>query len=166
MNKLLVCTALLLLSAGVSAQALWRGVPSGATAAEVIALIPEAVPAPANRPATADGRVLLEISAYSLVDADFAVSFGFEQDKLQSVVLRSQAGSPEQARAIAQRLTASLRSRYGLEISTKSRQDPLTVGIDRMWSYRRTSVHLQVVEGTVVSLRYRAEIPRSANRQL
>lgn len=166
MKNLLVCAALLLLSAGASAQALWRGVPSGATAAEVIALIPEAVPAPANRPATEDGRVLLEIATFSLVDADFAVAFGFEQDKLQTVVLRSQAGSPEQARAIAQRLTASLRSRYGLEISTKSRQDPLTVGIDRMWSYRRTSVHLQVVEGTVVSLRYSADIPKSANRQL
>jgi hypothetical protein len=164
MKKILVCAALMLLSAGASAQALWRGVPTGATPAEVSTLIPEALPAPADRPATADGRVLLQIPAYELVGTDFVVAFGFEQDKLQSVVLRSQAGSPEQARAIAQRLTASLRSRYGLEISTKSRQDPLTVGIDRKWSYRRTSVHLQIVEDTIVSLRYRAEAARQPSR--
>ena len=162
MKKILVCTALLLLSAGASAQALWRGVPAGATPAEVSALIPEALPA--DRPATTDGRVLLQIPAYEVVDTDFTVAFGFDQDKLQSVVLRAQAGSPEQARAIAQRLTASLRSRYGLEISTKSRQDPLTIGIDRMWSYRRTSVHLQVLENNVVSLRYRAEAARLPSR--
>lgn len=163
MKKILVCTALLL-SAGASAQALWRGVPAGATPAEVSALIPEALPAPAERPTTADGRVLLQIPAYEVMDTNFAVAFGFEQDKLQSVVLRAQAGSPEQARAIAQRLTASLRSRYGLEISTKSRQDPLTVGIDRKWSYRRTSVHLQVIEDSVVSLRYQAEAARPSSR--
>lgn len=164
MNKMLVCAALLLLSVSASAQALWRGVPAGATPAEVSALIPEAQPAPADQPATADGRVLLEIPAYEVVGADFAVAFGFEQDRLQSVVLRAQAASPEQAQAIAQRLTASLKARYGLEISIKSRQDRSTTGIDRKWSYRRTSVHLQVVEDTVVSLRYRAEATRAPNR--
>jgi hypothetical protein len=166
MNKFLVCSALLLWCVGASAQALWRGVPAGATPSEVVALIPEAAAPGTLRPATEDGRVLLEIPAHDVVGADFQVAFGFEQDRLQSVVLRAQAGSPEEARALAQRLTVSLRSRYGLEISTKSRQDPLTVGIDRKWSYRRTSVHLQVVEDTVVRLRYRAELPRSSSPQL
>lgn len=164
MKKILVCTALLLLSAGASAQALWRGVPAGATPAEVSALIPEALPAPADRPTTADGRVLLQIPAYEVVDTNFAVAFGFEQDRLQSVVLRAQATSTEQAQAIAQRLTASLKARYGLEISIKSRQDRSATGIDRKWSYRRTSVHLQVVDGTVVSLRYSAETARQPSR--
>lgn len=164
MNKLLVCTALLWLSVSASAQALWRGVPAGATAAEVSALIPEALPAPADTPATADGRVLLHIPRYGLVDAEFAVAFGFEQDKLKSVVLQAQAGSTEQAQAIARRLTASLRSLYGLEISTKSRQEPLTPGVDRKWSYRRASVHLQVLEGTMVRLRYGAEPARSSSQ--
>lgn len=166
MNQFLVCSALLLWCVGASAQALWRGVPAGATPAEVVALIPEAAAPGTVRPTTEDGHVLLEIPAYDLVGADFKVAFGFEQDRLQSVVLRAQAGSPEEARALAQRLTVSLRSRYGLEISTKSRQDPLIVGIDRKWSYRRTSVHLQVVEDTVVRLRYRAELPRSSSPQL
>jgi hypothetical protein len=164
MKKILVCTALLLLSAGASAQALWRGVPAGATPAEVSALIPEALPAPADQPANADGRVLLQIPAYEVVGTDFAVAFGFEQDQLRSVVLRAQARSPEQAQAIAQRLTASLKARYGLEISIKSRQDRSTTGIDRKWSYRRTSVHLQVLDDTVVSLRYRAEATRQPSQ--
>ena len=157
MKKTLVCTALLLLSVGASAQALWRDVPAGATAAQVSALIPEAVPASANTPASADGRVLLQIPRYDLVDAEFTVAFGFEQDKLKSIVLQTQPGSAEQARAIAQRLTASLRSRYGLEISTRSRQEPLVQGIDRKWSYRRSSIHLQVLDNTRVQLRYAAE---------
>ena len=166
MKKILLCSALLLLSAGASAQALWRGVSAGATPAEVRALIPEALPVSPDKPATEDGRVLLQIPAHELVGTDFEVAFGFEQDRLQAIVLQKQAASPDEARDIAQRLTTSLRTRYGLEISTKSRQDRLTVGIDRKWSYRRTSMHLQVVDGTVVRLRYRADIPRSANPQL
>lgn len=163
MNKLLVCTALLVLSVGASAQALWRGVPAGATVADVSALVPEALPAPADTPVTADGRVLLQIPRVELVGADFAVDFAFEQDKLRRVVLQAHTDSAAQARAIAQRLTASLRSSYGLEISTKSRQEPLLPGIDRKWSYRKASVHLQVVEGTVVRLRYGAEATRPSS---
>ncbi len=163
MNQTLVCAALLLLSFGASAQSLWRDVPAGATVAQVTALIPEALPAPAGSPASADERVLLHIPRVELVDAAFAVSFGFEQDKLRSIVLRAQPGSAEQARAVAQRLTTSLRSRYGLEISTRSRQEPLVPGIDRKWSYRRASVHLQVLDETMVQLRYAAEVGRPAN---
>ncbi|MDO9437776.1 hypothetical protein [Hydrogenophaga sp.] len=165
MKKTFVCTALLLLSVGALAQSLWRDVPAGATVAQVSALIPEAVPAPATAPATAqDERVLLHIPGVELVDAEFTVAFGFEQDKLKSIVLQRQAGTAEQAQAIAQRLTGSLRSRYGLEISTKSRQEPLMAGVDRKWSYRRSSVHLQVLDGTVVRLRYAAEPVRASNQ--
>ena len=164
MKNILVCPALLLSSAGASAQALWRGVPAGATPAEVSALIPEAVPAVADAPATEDGRVLLRIPAYELVGADFAVAFGFEQDRLQSTVLQTQAASPREAQAIAQRLTASLKARYGLEISTKSRQDRSTTHIDRKWSFRRTSVHLEVLDDAVVRLRYRPETVRATNQ--
>ena len=164
MKPILVCAALLLCVSGASAQALWRGVPAGSTPAEVSALVPEAQPADRSTPA--DGRVLLVIAAQELVGTPFEVAFGFENNQLQSVLLQTQASSPQEAMAIAQRVTASLRSRYGLEISTKSRQDPLTVGIDRKWSYRRTSLHLQVLDGTLVSLRYRPDIPRSANRPL
>jgi hypothetical protein len=164
MKPFLVCATLLLCSLSASAQALWRGVPAGSTPAEVSALVPEA--RPTDRSSPTDGRVLLVIAAEELVGTPFEVAFGFENNQLQSVVLQAQAGSPQEAQTIAQRVTASLRSRYGLEISTKSRQDPLTVGIDRKWSYRRTSLHLQVLDGTLVSLRYRPDIPRSASQPL
>ena len=58
MKNALVCLAVLLLSGAASAQALWRGVPAGASPAEVQALIPEALPAPAELLAR-DGRALL-----------------------------------------------------------------------------------------------------------
>ncbi|MGE0349989.1 hypothetical protein [Hydrogenophaga sp.] len=163
MKKILACTLLLLSFAGASAQALWRGVPAGATPAEVSALIPEAVPASADWPATEVGRVLLEIPAHELLGVDFAVAFGFEKDRLQGIQLQTRAATPQEARAIAQRLTTSLKARYGLEISTKSRQDRSSTGIDRKWSYRRTSVHLEVLDETTVRLRYRPETVRAPN---
>lgn len=157
MHKLLLSTALLLLATTATAQSLWRGVPAGASPAEVVALIPEAVP-------VSRSTVRLEIPRHELVGATFAVAFEFEQDRLTGITLRSQADTANEARAIAQRLTASLRSHYGLEISTKSRQDPVIAGIDRKWSYRKASVHLQVVEDNVVRLRYQAEATRSTGQ--
>ncbi|MGE0099539.1 MAG: hypothetical protein AB7S86_14445 [Hydrogenophaga sp.] len=157
MLKFLLSTALLLLASAATAQSLWRDVPAGASPAEVAALIPEARP-------VSRGPVLLEISQHELLDAAFSVAFEFEQNKLKAITLRSQTASADAARVLAQRITSSLRSRYGLEISTKSRQDDVIPGIDRKWSYRKASVHLQVVEGSVVRLRYQAEITRSTSQ--
>ena len=117
-----------------------------------------------ERPPTSDGQVLLQIPAYEVVGTDFEVAFGFQEDVLETVVLRAQAETQDQARAIAQRLTASLRSRYGLEISTKSRREPVLRGVDRKWSYRKASIHLLIVESTVVQLSYRAEATRPAGQ--
>jgi hypothetical protein len=159
MLKFLLSTALLFFFAvTASAQSLWGDVPAGASPAEVAALVPEARP-------TARGAVLLEIPRHELLGATFAVAFEFEQDRLKAITLRSQAATVDEARALAQRLTTSLRSRYGLEISTKSRQDNVIAGIDRKWSYRKASVHLQVIETSVVSLSYRPE-PGRATGQL
>ena len=157
MLKFLLPTTLFFLAATASAQSLWRDVPAGSTPADVVALIPEARP-------VSRGPVLLEIPRHELLDAAFSVAFEFEQDKLKGITLRSPAATASEARALAQRLTASLRSRYGLEISTKSRQDDVIPGIDRKWSSRKSSIHLQVVEGNVVRLHYQAEAPRSASQ--
>lgn len=163
MKNVFIGIALLWLCASASAQALWRGVPAGASPAEVQALIPEALPAPAEWLAR-DGRALLVIPRFELAGADFAVSFLFERERLASVLLHADAGSAEKARDVAQNLTASLRARYGLELSSKSRKDALTVAIDRQWSYRRTGVRLQVLDGRTVSLRYGVETPRQSDR--
>jgi hypothetical protein len=163
MKSFFIGIALLCLCASASAQALWRGVPAGASPAEVQALIPEALPAPAELLAR-DGRALLAIPRFELAGADFAVSFLFERERLTGVLLQADAGSAEKARDVAQNLTASLRARYGLELSSKSRKDALTVAIDRQWSYRRTGVRLQVLEGRTVSLRYGVEVPRQSDR--
>lgn len=157
MLKFLLSSALFFLAATASAQSLWRDVPAGASPAEVVALIPEARP-------VSRGPVLLEIPRHELLDATFSVAFEFEQDKLKGITLRSQAATANEARALAQRLTASLRSRYGLEISTKSRQDDVIPGIDRKWSSRKSSIHLQIVENTVVRLSYRAEASRATGQ--
>jgi hypothetical protein len=157
MFKFLLPTTLFFLAATASAQSLWRDVPAGASPAEVVALIPEARP-------VSRGPVLLEIPDHELLDASFSVAFEFEQNRLKGITLRSQAANASDARALAQRLTASLRSRYGLEISTKSRQDNVIPGIDRKWSYRKASVHLQVVDDSVVQLRYQPEATRGTSQ--
>lgn len=167
MKKFFICSALLMLAMSASAQVLWQGVPAGATPAEVVGRLPEAVPAPPGlRDSAIDGDVLLHIPAHALVDSDFEVLFGFGQDRLQNIVLRKQADSPVQARELARRLGATLRASYGLEISTKSRGSRPPDAIDQLWAHRRLSVHLQVLDGTLVHLRYSPNLPATANRPL
>jgi uncharacterized protein YxeA len=163
MKKLLLCLTCLLFTVGASAQALWQGVPVGATPAEVRALVPE-VQAPATAPASSSDGVQLEIPAFELAGAKFKVSFVFQADQLQRITLLANAGSADEARALAQRLTTSLRSRYGLEMSTKSRGATSSLTIDRQWNFRRTVVHLDVLDGTFVRLDYSGQAPVRNNR--
>ncbi len=163
MKTLLLCLTCLLFTAGASAQSLWQGVPVGATPAEVQALVPEAQ-APATAPAPSGDGVQLEIPAVELAGAPFKVSFVFKAGQLQRITLLANAGSADQARALGQRLTTSLRSRYGLEMSTKSRGATSSVTIDRQWNFRRTVVHLEVVDDTFVRLDYSGQAPVRNNR--
>lgn len=163
MKKILLCLTCLLFTAGASAQALWQGVPVGATPAEVRALVPEAQ-VPATPPAPSSEGVQLEIAAFELAGAKFKVSFAFKDDQLQRITLLANAGSTDEAQALGQRLTTSLRSRYGLEMSTKSRGATSSVTIDRQWNFRRTVVHLEVVDGTFVRLDYSGQAPVRNNR--
>ena len=163
MKKLLFCLTCLLFTAGASAQALWQGVPVGATPAEVRVLVPEAQP-PATAPAPSSEGVQLEIPSFELAGARFKVSFVFKADQLQRITLLANAGSAEEARALGQRLTTSLRSRYGLEMSTKSRGATSSLTIDRQWNFRRTVVHLEVVDGSFVRLDYSGQASVRNNR--
>jgi len=163
MKSSLLCLALVCLPSWACAQALWRDVPAGSTPAEVSQRIAEARPAGPATLAQAP-QALLEIPGFEIAGADFAVHFLFEQERLQSVVLRADAGSPEAARALAQRVYSSLRTRYGLEISARSRgAAPPTTAMDRRWVFRRTTVHLQVVQGSTVMLTYGVEPARRTN---
>jgi hypothetical protein len=108
--------------------------------------------------------VLLEIPAVELAAAAVKVSFVFQAERLQRVTLLANAGSADEARALAQRLTTSLRSRYGLEMSTKSRGATASLTIDRQWNFRRTVVHLEVVDGSFVRLDYSGQTPVRNNR--
>ncbi|KRC06120.1 hypothetical protein ASE11_23990 [Hydrogenophaga sp. Root209] len=163
MKNILLCVIWLLVCAGASAQALWQGVPAGATSAEVQALMPGARVAPGD-PLSKDESVRLEIPVHELAGARFKVSFVFKADQLQRITLLADAGSADEARALGQRLTTSLRARYGLEMSTRSRGATSSPTIDRQWSFRRTSVHLQVVDETFVRLDYSGQAPPRTNR--
>lgn len=158
MKKHLLCLFGLLFVASASAQTLWQGVPVGATPAEVRALVPEAQ-APTTASAPGSDGVQLEVPAFELAGAAFKVSFVFEADRLQRITLLANAGSADAARALGQRLTTSLRSRYGLEMSTRSRGSTSSLTIDRQWNFRRTVVHLEVVDDTFVRLDYRGQAP-------
>lgn len=158
MKKRLFFLSCLLFISSASAQALWQDIPVDATVAEVQALVPEAQTLPA-RPTANGGTVQLEIPAYELAGDTFKVSFVFKADRLQRITLLADAGSADKARALGQRLTTSLRARYGLERSTRSRGSTSSVTIDRQWSFRRTIVHLQVLDVRFVSLEYSAQMP-------
>ncbi len=154
MKPTLLCLALACVSSLASAQALWRDVPAGSTPAEVSQRIAEARPAdPATLAQTP--QALLEVPRVEIAGGEFAVRFLFENERLQSVVLRADTDSPATARALAQRIYTSLRSRYGLELSSTSRgAGPPSLDMDRRWQFRRTTVRLQVVDGNSVLLTY------------
>jgi hypothetical protein len=162
MKKTLLCVVLFLMSTGVSAQALWRGVAVGATPAQVRSLIPEARDSSSEAQTAEPGR-LLEIDAHELAGSPFQVSFIFEADRLKRVRLLSDAGGAQEARALGQRLTTSLRSLYGLEMSTRSRGSTSSITIDRQWNFRRTVIHLQVLDVQFVSVEYSGQTPVRAN---
>lgn len=158
MKQLLICLALAGAAFSASAQTLWRGVPMNATPAEVRALIAEARETPAER-RNQDRGALLEIASYPIAGENFAVTFHFEAERLQRIHLVSRPASRERTKALAQDLTASLRARYGLPISTKARQDALPGAIDLKWAFRRMTVQLQVPDGMTVDLLYSADVP-------
>ncbi len=60
---------------------------------------------------------------------------------------------------VLQALQLPLRTRYGLPISTKSRQDMVPGSIDLKWGFRRMTVLLQMVDGRTVDLTYSANLP-------
>jgi len=154
MKSSLLCLALVCVSSLACAQALWNDVPAGSSPAEVSQRFTAARPAdPATLAQTP--QALLEIPRIEVAGEDFAVRFLFERERLQSVVLRADTDSPEAARSLAQRVYTSLRSRYGLEISSKSRgAAPPSTAMDRSWLFRRTTVRLQVVDDSSVLLTY------------
>lgn len=159
----MLCLVSLLFTAGASAQALWQDVPVGATLAEVQALMPDARPLPLD-PASKEEAARLEIPEFELAGATFKVSFVFKGDQLQRISLLANAGSADEARALGQRLTTSLRSRYGLEMSTRSRGSTSSLTIDRQWNFRRTVIHLHVVDVAFVRLDYSGQAPVRNNR--
>lgn len=141
------------------AQALWANVPIGASPAEVQALLPEARETPTERRAQ-DARALLELPAYELAGQVFGVSFLFDDQRLQRVVLQARPASADAARALTRELGDSLRKRYGLDVSTRSRRFTDREGlVDREWLYRRISIRLQLLADQSVRLTYSAEAP-------
>lgn len=158
MKKTLLCLVLVVLATSASAQTLWRDAAVGATPEQVRTLMPEVRETSAELRAAEPGR-LLEIAQYELSGARFNVAFDFEGDQLKSISLLADTGSADEARALAQRLTTSLRSRYGLEMSTRSRGSTSSVTIDRQWNFRRTVVHLQVMDARFVRLDYSGQPP-------
>lgn len=159
MKHALIGIALAALVHTVSAQALWGNVPMGASPEEVKTRVPE-VQETSSEQRAQDRRALLEIPRHELAGQNFVVSFLFESDGLQSVVLQTANLNEAQARALTRELGDSLRKRYGLDVSTRSRRFTVREGIvDREWLYRRISVRLQHLEDHRVRLTYSSEAP-------
>lgn len=159
MKQAILGIALAALVHTVSAQALWGGVPIGASLDEVKTRLPEVQETSSQRRAQEKGA-LLEIARHELAGEDFVVSFLFESDQLQSVVLEAEPASEAQARALTREIGDSLRKRYGLEVSTRSRRFTVREGIvDREWLFRRISVRLQHLDNHTVRLTYSSEAP-------
>jgi len=142
----------------VSAQSLWRDAPMLASPAEIRTLMPQARDtSPARR--AADPSALLEIPGTPIADETFVVTYHFESERLQRVHLRSEPATPERTQALLRTLQTSLRKTYGLPLSTPSRPVAALGTVDVMWSFRRMTVQLLMLDGKTVELIYSVNMP-------
>jgi hypothetical protein len=158
MKKILAGLLLVCIAWGAVAQSMWRDAPMLASPADIRALMPEARDTtPARR--AADPGALLEIARTTIADETFSATYHFESDRLQRIHLRAQPATPERMQALLKNLQAALRSSYGLPISNPSRPVTVLGTVDHMWSFRRLTVQLLMVDGQTVEVIYRANMP-------
>ncbi|WP_372659701.1 hypothetical protein [Hydrogenophaga sp.] len=158
MKNFLICFVLAGMAWGASAQTMWRDAPMQASPAEIRALMSDVrETSPARR--SADPSALLEIPSTSIADETFAATFHFESERLQRIHLQAQPADPQRLQALLKALQTSLRARYGLPISTKTRSGAAKGTVDLKWSFRRMTVQLQMLDGKTVALIYEANIP-------
>jgi hypothetical protein len=146
------------LALSVAAQTLWRDAPMLASPAEIRALMPEARDTSATR-RLAEPSALLEIPSTVIADERFSATYHFESKRLQRIHLRAQPASQERMQALLNNMQASLRARYGLPVSTPSRPVAALGTVDLLWSFRRMTVQLLMVDGKTVELIYSTNIP-------
>lgn len=161
MKHFLTCLVLAATVSGASAQTLWRDAPMHASPAEIRALMPDVRDtSPARR--SEDSSALLEIPATPIADETFAATFHFESGRLQRIHLQARPATRERTQALLKTLQASLRTRYGLPVSTKTRPGAALGTVDLQWAFRRMTVQLQMNDGKTVELIYSANIPGQA----
>jgi hypothetical protein len=158
MKHLLTCLVLASTALSASAQTMWRDAPMHASPAEIRALMPDArETSPGQR--AVDNGALLEIPGTTIADESFAATFHFESERLQRIHLRSQPPTRERTQALLSTLQASLRARYGLPISPKTRQIAGIGMVDLQWAFRRMTVQLRMLDGKTVEVIYGANFP-------
>jgi hypothetical protein len=158
MKKLFVTLALTCLAVGAPAQTMWRDAPMRASPAEIRSLIPDARETSAEQRAK-DPGALLEVPGASIADETFTATFHFESERLQRIHLQSRPPSPARRQALLDTLQATLRSRYGLPISTKTRRGAALGSVDLQWGFRRMTVQLRMTDGETVEVIYSTNIP-------
>jgi hypothetical protein len=158
MKKLFICLALTGVALSASAQTLWRDAPMQASPVEIRALMPEArETSPARR--ALDPGALLEIPSTPIAGENFTATYHFESDRLQRIHLQTQPATRERTQALLKILQDTLRARYGLPISPKTRQIAGIGAVDLKWTFRRMAVQLQMLDGKTVELIYSANLP-------
>jgi hypothetical protein len=158
MKKILTSFLLFSMALSVSAQSLWRDAPMLASPAEIRALMPEARDTSAAR-RSVDPSALLEIPSTVIAGESFTATYHFETSQLQRIHLQAQPATSERTQALLKALQASLRTSYGLPVSSRTRPSVELGSVDLMWSFRRMTVQLLMVDGKTVQLIYGANIP-------
>ena len=158
MKKTFLALALFCAACSLSAQTLWRDAPMLASPADIRALMPQARETSAAQRA-ADPSALLEIPSTPIADETFSATYHFESQRLQRIHLRAQPATRERTQALLKTLQTSLRTSYGLPVSTPSRPVTTLGTVDLLWSFRRLNVQLLMADGKTVELIYSANIP-------
>lgn len=158
MKQQFVGLVLVSMALSVAAQNLWRDAPMQASPAHIRALMPEARETSAAQ-RLADPSALLEIPGTPMAGETFSATYHFDSERLQRIHLRAQPPTPERTQALLKTLQASLRTSFGLPVSTPSRPVAKLGTVDLLWSFRRMTVQLLMADGKTVELIYSANLP-------
>lgn len=151
-----------------SAQTLWGRTELGMSVANVLSVLPQAMPITEKRDHIADAEELLRIPEFELVGSEFVVKFFFRNEKLVQVNLSTSAPNVTSMFVTFDALSNALQARYGQPIEREVKQAGFVKKANAKWLSGRTDISLSTFgsEGMapLVSLNYSARIAEEADK--
>ena len=157
------------LSFNASAQTLWQKASFGMTVAQVTFAFPKATSVRDGDALNTGAKELLRESGVVLGGSEFEAQFFFNNQKLEQVTLK--ATEPRQFELMIstfEQMRTLLRARYGRELSSSIKSEPLLSKAEADWVVGKTNVSLFLLgigqNPAVLNINYQVRMAKDAER--